>query len=384
MQRSLSFSLPYALLHMKEMISACSQRSMKELYARNTRDLPLEVIRIRISGRECGLDGFMFHSCRGFALKPGESAKLQISYQTDFSSAMVLQDLELVLATGIFLMPLKANFPHDMLSIFGDDRASTMHTSCGRYSEQEISRHLMPTPENHKQTNHLSDTPNEKDLQSSAVQSSDTLEASQVDHLMIKTGKERGRRRRKRKGLAAKLTASSEQTLETRTSVTTVALKHFEKNQASVSAAETNKLEPEIRLKCCTNHLSFYPQGLHSAPKAVEIPSTCLPGGSSSDGSRHVSLLRQHRHLVLPLMLELLDPNLVNQKTIEVHEERPEDEYAYDIWGNHFSGIHLAGGSKNVTRMMSTPAENNIDSFFVGGPQTLVTNSEANNNKNKL
>ncbi|XP_028760480.1 uncharacterized protein LOC114719187 [Neltuma alba] len=112
----LNLSLPYALLHVKEMASACSHSLVKELYAKNTGDLPLEVLGIRVSGRECGLDGFMVHSCRGFVLEPGESTELLISYQSDFSAAMVHRDLELALATGIFLLPMKASFPHDMLS----------------------------------------------------------------------------------------------------------------------------------------------------------------------------------------------------------------------------------------------------------------------------
>ncbi|KAI4327473.1 hypothetical protein L6164_019929 [Bauhinia variegata] len=490
MPRSLNFSLPYALLHVKEMTSACSQRSMKELYAKNTGDLPLEVIRIRISGRECGLDGFVVHSCGGFTLKPGESAKLQISYQTDFSAATIHRDLELALATGIFLMPMKASFPYDMLSIckksmlwmrlkksfygfllvasliflvfcyifpqtiaFGsanyscksdtiesaskasslhqeqrgsnlpmsrktdnlfcsveDDTASTMKASCGRHSEQGISPHLIPAPENHKQPNHLLDTPTEKDLPSSAIQNSDTFEASQVGHLMIKTGKERGRRRRKRKGLAAKLTAIAEvsssqsgnstpsspaspvtsatskcnwplsydveKTPETRTSVTSVALKHSDKSQASVCAAKTNKSEPEIPVSTDT-------QGLHSAPKAVEMPSTCLPRGSSSDTIHHVSFLASTSSVAPHARAP--GSQLGNQNTIEAHEATTADEYAYDIWGRHFTGIHLAVVSRNVTCMMSTPAENNFDSFYVGDPLTLVTNSqEANNIINKF
>jgi hypothetical protein len=111
----LSFSLSYSLLHMKDMVSACSQPLVKEIYAKNTGDLPLEVKTMRVSGRECGLDGFKIHDCKGFALDPGESIKLQISYQTDFSAAKVHRDLELALASGIFLIPMKASVPYDVL-----------------------------------------------------------------------------------------------------------------------------------------------------------------------------------------------------------------------------------------------------------------------------
>ncbi|WJX89710.1 hypothetical protein P8452_71683 [Trifolium repens] len=111
----LSFSLLYSLLHMKDMVSACSQPLVKEIYAKNTGDLPLQVKTMRVSGRECGLDGFKIHDCKGFALDPGESIKLQISYQTDFSAAKVHRDLELALASGIFLIPMKASVPYDVL-----------------------------------------------------------------------------------------------------------------------------------------------------------------------------------------------------------------------------------------------------------------------------
>lgn len=115
MPKLLNFSLPYSFLQTKEMITVCSQPFLKELYAKNTGDLPLEVNSIRVSGRECGLDGFKIIYCRGFALEPGESIKLKISYQTDFSAAVVHRDLEHALNTGIFLLPMKACFSHDML-----------------------------------------------------------------------------------------------------------------------------------------------------------------------------------------------------------------------------------------------------------------------------
>ena len=126
MPKTLNFSLPYTLLHMKEITSTCSQHLVKELYAKNTGDLPLEVKSIRVSGRECGLDGFKILSCKGFALEPGESTKLLISYQIDFSAAVVHRDLELVLATGIFLLPMKASFPYYMLI----SRKRSMYMGC--------------------------------------------------------------------------------------------------------------------------------------------------------------------------------------------------------------------------------------------------------------
>lgn len=78
-----------------------------------------------------------------------------------------------------------------------------MEASSGNYSfgqgnpsEHGISQHPTQTSENH----HSPDT---------RVQSSEQMKASESGHLVVKTGKEKGRRR-KRKSLGAKLTALSE------------------------------------------------------------------------------------------------------------------------------------------------------------------------------
>ncbi|XP_010268720.1 PREDICTED: uncharacterized protein LOC104605590 isoform X1 [Nelumbo nucifera] len=113
----LNVSHPEFLFHKEDTNSICFQPLLKELYAKNTGDLPLVVKRIEVSGSDCQLDGFMVHTCKGFALEPGESVRLLISYQTDFSAAVVHRDLELALATGIFVIPMKASLPVDMLNI---------------------------------------------------------------------------------------------------------------------------------------------------------------------------------------------------------------------------------------------------------------------------
>ncbi|XP_043713053.1 uncharacterized protein LOC122661649 [Telopea speciosissima] len=105
------------LFHIEDTSSICSEPLLKELYAKNTGDLPLEVNSIEVSGTDCQLDGFIVHNCKGFALEPGESARLLISYQTDFSAAVVQRDLELALATGIFVIPMKATLPAYMINL---------------------------------------------------------------------------------------------------------------------------------------------------------------------------------------------------------------------------------------------------------------------------
>ncbi|XP_052197435.1 uncharacterized protein LOC127804600 isoform X2 [Diospyros lotus] len=112
----LNFS-PDIFYHLEEAKDTCSQPLSKELYAKNNGDLPLEVRRIEVSGTECGLDGFVVHTCNGFALEPGESIKLLISYQADFSAVKVQRDLELALGTGILVIPMKASHPLRMFNL---------------------------------------------------------------------------------------------------------------------------------------------------------------------------------------------------------------------------------------------------------------------------
>ncbi|KAF5177082.1 Transmembrane protein [Thalictrum thalictroides] len=105
------------LFHMENMSAACFISLSKEFHAINTGDLPLQVRKIEVSGTNCGLDGFVVHTCNAFALEPGESRKLQVSYKTDFSAAVVHRDLELTLGTGIFVIPMKASLPHHVLTV---------------------------------------------------------------------------------------------------------------------------------------------------------------------------------------------------------------------------------------------------------------------------
>ncbi|XP_019431577.1 PREDICTED: uncharacterized protein LOC109338737 [Lupinus angustifolius] len=505
MPKTLNFSLPYAFFHMKDMASACSQPSMKELYAKNTGDLPLEVKTVRVSGSECGLDGFKIHACKGFVLQPGESTKLLISYQTDFSAAMVHRDLELALATGIFLIPMKASFPYDVqsnckksifwmrvkkwvlgfllvaslillvfcfifpltvpfgnldyscksddnsihtptkcagkspllpcnqrkskLSMSGKmnnlfcsvekDTTSTMQAPWSRYfygrgqpSEHEISKHLIQTSESHRQSSHLLDTPDGIVSPPTAVQSSDTTKASsQPGNLMVKTGKEKSRRRKK-KSLGAKLASSLSEVssshsgnstpssplspavsaslksnwplspdlvqpyLEAHRLITQVPAQNPYSHKASASTAKTNVLEPKVPVKLSSNKKVSSPQVPHSvSKKAATIPVKIPPPPCPlPDKPSTFSSVRTSTVTVVARAPGLM---LEKQKDgVEAPKVGVADEYAYDIWGDHLSWIHLLV-PKNVTCMKSIPAEKNFDSFFVKGPLTLVTNSQA-------
>ncbi|XP_047160634.1 uncharacterized protein LOC124830828 [Vigna umbellata] len=486
MPKTLNFSLSYTLLHMKEITSTCSQHLVKELYAKNTGDLPLEVKSIRVSGRDCGLDGFKILFCKGFTLEPGESTKLLISHQTDFSAAVVRRDLELVLATGIFLLPMKASFPYDMLgnckrsmywmrvkrSLLGfiliasliflifcflfpqttqsgfldfscksddnlvhatiksagktsllhhDQRKSKlsmsskmnhlMEASSGKYSygqdnpsKLEISQHLIQTSDSHEQTSHAFDTQSDRKLSSTDVQSFDPMKTSQLAYLTVKTGKEKGRRKR-RKSLGAKLAALSEvsssqsgnstpssplsptlsatpkcnwslsldveQPSEAHSSMTQVAAQHSSNDQPSALAAESDILKPAFSQRCSNSTSS---QVLQLTSRSVtrlpvQIPCATSPIPANTFPSPLGSKSTVNLHARAP------GSQLHNQTTVHSREAGLSNEYTYDIWGDHFSGLHLLVPN-SVTSMNSSLVENNFDSFFVRGPQTLVTNSQ--------
>ncbi|KAG9137989.1 hypothetical protein Leryth_019376 [Lithospermum erythrorhizon] len=84
---------------------SCSHPSLKELYARNTR-LPLRLER-HVSSMHLMV---LVHSCGGFSLEPGESRKLTISYQTDYSAATLYRS-ELVSDQSAFVIPMERSVP---------------------------------------------------------------------------------------------------------------------------------------------------------------------------------------------------------------------------------------------------------------------------------
>jgi hypothetical protein len=494
----LNISPPDTLVHMEEMIYACSQPLSKEISAKNTGDLPLEVRKIEVSGTECGKDGFMVHTCKGFALEPGESTKFLISYQYDFSAAMVHRDLELALDTGILVIPMKASLPLYMRNIckksvfwmrvkkssvavllvvslmllvfcclfshvialgslddlckserssiattvrgagksarthhkqsngklsvsgevdsllrsIGGDKAS-VHPSGSRYPdgqggapEQGMTvQHVSPVMENLKPISDSLDDQKERAFPSSLlsksveVDTSDTTEASQPGNLTVKIGKEKGRRRKKRKGAGSKLTglfevSSSQSGNSTPSSplspVISVTPKRtrplspdmeqtiearYPFTQVAGRLCEVNILEPRVSVKHCNNNLLFSTQDQPSASRKSTIKPVLLPSATfPCPGRPAPDVLCPSRFLASNSAIaphaRAPGSKLYNQK-----EEKAGlgDEYAYDIWGDHFSGLHLM--SKDVTSMISSPTKDYSESFFVRGPQTFLTKS---------
>ncbi|XP_041002270.1 uncharacterized protein LOC121247872 [Juglans microcarpa x Juglans regia] len=385
-----------------------SQPLSKELYAKNSGHLPLEVRKIRVSGTECGIVGFMVHTSKGYALEPRESTKLLISYQYDFSAALVYRDLELSLDTGILAIPMKASLPQFMFNICtksvswmrvkkpsvevllvfvtflvfcwlfslarasgsqddlckserssiaassrkagktvllhhkqgngkfsvssqvnsllrsnGDDKTS-MQSSVGRYPDgrgrvprQGMSaQHVESMLENHKQNNQKERAFSSSLLsKSKAVENSDTIETSQQSNVTVKTGKEKGRKQRKRRGAGSKLTGlfeissgqsgnstpSSplspvtsvtakpsrplspymEQNLEATYPFTQKAHRLSEKDHLFGFATEMNILEPKVSEKHCSSSLFFptleQPTASRKTTNPVLLPSASFP-----------------------------------------------------------------------------------------------------------
>ncbi|KAI3785041.1 hypothetical protein L1987_44150 [Smallanthus sonchifolius] len=104
-------------VHTIELKHDYDQPFMKVLFAKNTGDLPLKVNKITVSGTKCELDGFVVGNCKGFALQPGESQKIIISYHAEICAETVLRDLELGMVGGILVVPIKVSLPKLTLAI---------------------------------------------------------------------------------------------------------------------------------------------------------------------------------------------------------------------------------------------------------------------------
>ncbi|XP_062002778.1 uncharacterized protein LOC133720463 [Rosa rugosa] len=501
----LNISSPDMLLHVEDTTRSCLQPLSKELYAKNTGDLPLEVTRIKVSGKECRMDGFMVQPCKGFSLQPGESAKLLISYQTDFSAPLVQRDLELALATGILVIPMKANLPlymlntcrksvfwtlikkysaavffvgslmflvlwyifsqvfvlssHDclcasrkssldtstsaagkscdvhsyrnskfsvssetnsLLRSFREDR-TLMQASVGGYPHKQAETLDQEKSDHHakqrlqvpKQTHDLSDTPKNKGTafsltsESALLENSDELEASELGNLTVKTGKEKGRRRRKRKSTGSKLAGLLElsssqsgnstpssplspvtsvipkqtwqlspdagQVVEARNPFTHAAHQRCQKSHVFKSASKANLSEPGVSLKYCNSHPTFPSQEQPSAPRETLARPVLLPSATFPCAGRPTPIMGSSAispHARAP------GSKLNDRKNVRAEEKtRRGDEYTYDIWGDHFPRLNLLGRSKDTNSLSSSNTESDPDSFFVKGPQTLMTNS---------
>ncbi|XP_077212747.1 uncharacterized protein LOC143847845 isoform X2 [Tasmannia lanceolata] len=486
---SLNISTPEPLFYMES--TDFLQPLSKELYAKNTGDLPLEVRRIEVSGTACGKDGFTIHECTGFSLAPGESMKLLISYQSDFCTAVVHRDLELSLVTGIFVFPMTTSLPAYMLRLckkpilgilmwklvkvvvfaalvtslaffcisilpqpmtygaqdhlFKSDKNSiATSNSAGktcrphrnprntrsvrevenaeldfpaRYSDRQSSvqeldittQHVKQARDNHDRIHYVSDHQKKTQLSPSpssskmkpmtVAENSIISEAPQTGNLTVRIEKERGKRRKRRAALTGKLEASSSQSGNSTPSSPLSPLTSFIPKRTPLSpdiqqsvdshdhsftrkinqsheehvfeaVNDTRILEPKVSTKS-------YDHSWPSVPKQVIGKSVLLPSAT-------FPCRRAPSYVGTPLFSSptAIAPHAraPGSKVIEGKRTETEDtggrrEFTYDIWGNHFSEFHLMGRPKEFSANISDDLEDDSQSFFVRGPQSLMQKS---------
>ncbi|PQQ18176.1 uncharacterized protein Pyn_35993 [Prunus yedoensis var. nudiflora] len=125
-----------------------------------------------------------------------------------------------------------------------------------------------------------------------------------------------------------------------------------------------------------------YHQGLRAASpprkaadRAVLLPSATFPcAGRPAPNAVCTSPFQASTSAISP-HARAPGSKLYEQKNVgEERKSRFGDEYAYDIWGDHFPRLKLTS-TNNVTSMISSTSESDSNSFFVKGPQTLMTRS---------
>nr|XP_016438985.1 PREDICTED: transmembrane protein 131-like [Nicotiana tabacum] len=473
MPTPLNLSSSSVLYNMKDNSHACSLSLSKELHAKNVGDFPLEVKKIEISGTKCGTDGFVINGCKGFSLEPEESIKLVISYHTDFSVATIQRDLELTLATGILVIPMKASLPicvlhfckkslfwmkvkkllftilllaslfflvlwciipqfvafgsHECLPKSGKSyiasadhagKLSCMHPSdkqSGKFVFSKLNGLLRSIGEGY---NCLSNTQKGLEVSTStksvAIQSADTNATSKSSNLTVKIGKEKGRRRKKKKNSATALAGvfevssshSGNSTPSSPLSPTSsstpsrpspqstdvdgsaklsnpfadVGNDQCKKSTHSKFACQKNVSETKATVTYGGKNACFPRQEKPTAPKKLASKPVLLPSATfpSADKSAPRLMCRQ------PLLASssIIAPHLrapgskpQNQVAVKTDEKMGlEEKFTYDIWGDHLSNLPLVGRSKEVSEMPPHAIENSSSSFFLRGPQTLITN----------
>ncbi|XP_020554723.1 uncharacterized protein LOC105177659 isoform X2 [Sesamum indicum] len=495
----LNFSSPDSLHSAADKTPSCSQPLTKEVYAKNMGDLPLDVLQIDVSGAECGLDGFIIHNCNGFSLQPGESVRFNISYQTDFAAATIHRDLELVLAFGIIVIPMKASipicvlhfcrrsmfwtrvkkailvilfaafllifllFPH--VSTFASQdfkggknsfsyvthafnslyvrfnwkssgaispqmngfvsvtrEEALLLQSAGRCSESLAPDQgpVSPSAGHQKQTNSLLDPEPETRSGSatlsrpSSAENFDMQNASDSRNLSVKVGKEKGRRRRKKKSSGAgvllfevsssqsgnstpspplspttsitlkppwSVSPGMEQSVEARNPFSQARLQQSNKNKSSGTSSNVNILDNEGPSRCGNNNWASYAQEKPSLTRKVAGRAVLLPSATFPSAGRAVTPWTCHSPFLASTSriaphARAPGTKLHNQGTGGLEEKMGyEPQYTYDIWGDHLFGLPLTHQSKEVPSITPFVIENNSESFFVRGPQTLMTNS---------
>ncbi|KAH9618814.1 hypothetical protein KSS87_007318 [Heliosperma pusillum] len=425
-------------------VSSTVEPLLKNLIALNAGDFDVKIERIDVSGASCGLDGFLVHNCKGFALGPGETYELDISYQADFSRPVVNRDLEFKFASGVLIVPMRASMPTDILnfcrkSVFGvqvkicviavvlaaavstillfcfitpqitpSDSPVDYLIKCEKRSipivrpKEKTSTRLKLVQRDKRDLKKAiiveyadcksagsSDATTETSISASSIPNSIEIENGGKDappvSLTVRTRKDKRRRPRRRSGATSGLMAhievsTSQSGNSTPSSPLSPITTPSPKNMCSLSPRESRPHESSSYTSTqsaapvevsgnCTDLLytqrTFFPKSTRSKP--VLLPCATFPGTERSCPSR----MAISPHARAP------GPKMKPQEAVQVEKRTdPESRFTYDIWGNHFPGLHLMGRSDESLGMVSEFAKGHSGSFFLRDPQqTLLANS---------
>ncbi|KAK4760890.1 hypothetical protein SAY87_005783 [Trapa incisa] len=485
--QSLNLSLPKVGGESENIMRACSNPVMKELYAKNMGDFPLDVQKIRISGTDCELHGFSVQGCSHFVLKPGQSHMLRVSYLSDFSGILAHRDLELVLGSGIISIPMKASVPLQMLDlcsrslfwsrvkklvgcfiivapvlglllfsifpqlisytpevIFHKGKRDTVEIiqSVGESSSfkgnKKSGKMLTPFPkvdlvlpadgeEPKLGSDNCADehesTPKESVISAEdstllvcnlkerepldliSLESRNVAESSQRGNLMVKIRKESRGRRRKRKGTgtssasaagffevssshsgnstpSSPLSPISSITPRRTLPVSPDGLGNPPVNGSTAQVVVTPTAQlADLKVPVSNQSLRFPPEGRQPSPalgkltdKSILLPSATFHNAEKASPCRPFSNLPSSTSNIAP-HARAPGSKLYVEKGVKPEEKPgPDNLFIYDIWGDHLSGLRLSGpGSMDESVVVPRAMNNDSQSFFVRGPQALMT-----------
>ncbi|KAL3640273.1 hypothetical protein CASFOL_015241 [Castilleja foliolosa] len=315
----------------------CSRLMMKEVYAKNTGDFPLEVKRVSVSGSGCGLDGFIIrNNCEGFLLPPGECVLLEISYQSDFSSDTIKRDLELALARGVLvIIPMEASLPiYCKKLIYWTLMKKAM----------VVLSFLLVFLMYPRVTSNPPKTP----------------DGSGSRNITVGINKEKKRRRRKKKsscmGLLEVSSSQSENSTPSSPLSPVEVIKLNEQRDKNVSSKE----KPNVR---------------KFAGRPILLPSATFPSSSRATTETTTSApCSPFLASLSPIAPHARAPGTRLRHRVNggEHGEKmgAEDNLlTYDIWGDHLFGVSSSKQGEKVSVV------NNSESFFVRDPQTLMASS---------
>ncbi|OWM66245.1 hypothetical protein CDL15_Pgr013462 [Punica granatum] len=493
--QSLNISLPNIGAKIEDVNRACLRPVIKELYAKNMGDFPLDMQKIRVSGTDCGSGRFLVQNCSQFVLEPGQSRVLLVSYLSDFSGSVVHGDLELALGSGIIVIPMRARVPNYTLelckkslfwtrvkkllggfliiapflclalfSVFprsvpfcskvfhykgnrdsvgiipsvgkssgtkGDQKGGKLISPSSKVSvfspvdeEEPLLARSVRCADNHQSTSqepvanaqhkhsHSVKLKEREPLNLVSSESSNVVERSQLDNLTVKIGKEKGRRRRKRRGAGNVLTGLFEVSsshsgnstpsspLSPVSSITPRRMWPVSPDGdrypllSSGSSQVSTLADPEVpicnqvstladpEVPICNESRRFPPQEEQPSPasggttnKPLLLPSATFPSAGRPIPSMPLPSHFQFSTATIAPHARAPGSKLYGNGGVKPEEKLgSENQFTYDIWGDHFSGLKLmGGGSVDDSAVVPRAVNSDSESFFVRGPQALMT-----------